>query len=223
MKPTGFTLVELLVAIVISLVLASVAVPKFHTQLAKVKAAEVPIVFSTIAKAQHITYLETGRFFTASTKEEYYKNFGIILKSPKYFTYETSPSYQELATLVEIDGTLMQESGFWIHARVKRNFGKLKGGEVVEYNFNSITGEESAQTTNKPLNTYLQHYLFFNPGRYAQGTTSESSKTPATTSNKGHGNNTDHDDEDNPGQGNGVHGATPGYNDDGFDDDEKLK
>ncbi len=38
--------------------------------------------------------------------------------------------------------------------------------------------------------------------------------------NRGHGNNADHDDEDNPGQGGGNHGAEPGYDDDGYDDDE---
>ncbi|MBI2193742.1 MAG: DUF1559 domain-containing protein [Planctomycetes bacterium] len=38
--------------------------------------------------------------------------------------------------------------------------------------------------------------------------------------NNGHGNNEDHDDEDNPGNGVGNHGADPGYDDDGIDDDE---
>ncbi len=38
--------------------------------------------------------------------------------------------------------------------------------------------------------------------------------------NRGHGNNADHDDEDNPGNGGGGHGAEPGYDDDGYDDDE---
>ena len=38
--------------------------------------------------------------------------------------------------------------------------------------------------------------------------------------NRGHGNNADHDDEDNPGKGGGGHGADEGYDDDGTDDDE---
>ena len=40
---------------------------------------------------------------------------------------------------------------------------------------------------------------------------------------RGHGNNRDHDDEDNPGKGKGGHGAEPGHDDDGKDDDEKGK
>lgn len=38
---------------------------------------------------------------------------------------------------------------------------------------------------------------------------------------RGHGNNADHDDEENPGRGRGGHGADPSHDDDGIDDDER--
>lgn len=213
MKRNGFTLTELLVAVVISTVLASVAVPKFRAHIAKARAAQVPVIFSAIAKAQHISFLETQEFFIATTQEEYLSHFGLKIPSTKYFNFETGPTYAELVAAVEIDGIPMVEAGFYIDAVVQRSFGKLSGGEVVEYDYNLFSGEEKATTENAHLQRYLINYLFINDGRYAMNDGNVSETT--TKTNNGHGNNESGFDISNP--GNKTTDTIPEY------DDEKVK
>lgn len=223
MKRNGFTLVELLVAITISTVLAAVAIPKFHAQVAKAKASEVPAMFSAIAKMQHISYLETQTYQNCETSEQFNDKLGIdIGKNNKYFTYVTGTSYEMLAADVPVDEIPMEHMGFWTVAYSTKPFGKLGGGEKVEYLFDNTTQLECAATEDDKLLEYLRHYLFYDVG-IRQTTPTESTEdsevadagTPSDESsleadfiaehkppkhNHGHGNNYSGIDISNPGK-----------------------
>ena len=96
MKHSGFTLVELLVAIVIMGILATATIPRFNLATTKAKCSEISIVAYTINQAQQIKFIETGFFAghggrTVSGANAIKDSLGIVVPDD-LFKYYTRPA-----------------------------------------------------------------------------------------------------------------------------------
>ena len=93
----GFTLVEMLVVVLIIGILASVAMPSYHRSVEMSRAAEAMQIVRSIAKANEIYKMKTGKYTTninaltvkIGGKDVQYS--GMQRKESKYFQYGTRP------------------------------------------------------------------------------------------------------------------------------------
>ena len=65
MNKKGFTLIEILVAVLIVGILAAIAVPQYQKSVVKSRAAHLQSVLSNIVKASNEYYLQTGQYPTS--------------------------------------------------------------------------------------------------------------------------------------------------------------
>jgi len=69
MKSFGFSLIELMIAVIVVGILAAIAIPQFTKQQQKAKSSEVPGMFAAIKQSQHAYKAEYGRFLSTGTSE----------------------------------------------------------------------------------------------------------------------------------------------------------
>ena len=88
----GFTLVELMVVIIITGILVSVAVPLYlnYTEMSKVQ--EALGMMKAIKTSQKVERMKTSIYYTATgvTASMIFFQKGIDVRESRYFTYETS-------------------------------------------------------------------------------------------------------------------------------------
>ena len=65
MKSQGFTLIEVLIAVLIIGILAAIAVPQYQKSVVKSRAAHLQSILSNLVKASNEYYLQTGQYPTS--------------------------------------------------------------------------------------------------------------------------------------------------------------
>lgn len=122
MKKTGFSLVEIMVAMVIVGILAAIIVPNYSEGIRKAKVSEFIEMFSRIRIKEQQYFGESKEFLSipkSSWKEDLQKNFEMFVDA-QYFDYEV---------VVGADGDTYE-----IIATLKKDLGKAKAGAKAVIN-----------------------------------------------------------------------------------------
>lgn len=85
MKSSGFTLLELLIAIVILGILSAIALPAFLRQANRAKEAEAKVTIGVINRAQQIYFLENSKFGSLA-------NLDVNISNTGNYIYASSPN-----------------------------------------------------------------------------------------------------------------------------------
>lgn len=126
MNRRGFTLHELMIAIVIVGILASIMVPSYLESVRKAKVAEYISLFSEIRVKEHQYFGESKCYLPISKdnwREELSKNFEIAV-IPRFFDYEVA---------VGVDGKTYD-----IIATLKQDLGRAKAGAQAKINQDGV-------------------------------------------------------------------------------------
>ncbi|MEB3273385.1 MAG: type IV pilin-like G/H family protein [Prochlorothrix sp.] len=97
--PSGFTLLELLVVIIIIGVLATIAIPSFFSQAAKAREAEAKQYIGSANRAQQLLYLEKQEFYANPDQDvsvNYWDSLGLgIAEVTQNYKYRTGTMQKE--------------------------------------------------------------------------------------------------------------------------------
>lgn len=126
MDRKGFSLHEIMIAIVIVGILTAIFVPAYTEGVRKAKVAEFISLFSEIRVKEHQYFGESKRYLAISKdnwREELSKNFEIAVR-PRFFDYEV---------IVAGDG-----STYEIIATLKKDLGRAKAGSQAKINQDGV-------------------------------------------------------------------------------------
>lgn len=85
-KKNGFTMTELIVALVVVGILALIAIPSYRGYVKKGIATEGKALINEINAAQQIYYSRNGKFYAGTEGQQYGSSFRIDTRKNKYFT-----------------------------------------------------------------------------------------------------------------------------------------
>ena len=85
-KKLGFTLTELIIALVILVILALVAIPVYRGYVRKGIATEGKALLGEINAAQQIYYSRHGKYYSGTSGQQIGASFGVDARRNKYFT-----------------------------------------------------------------------------------------------------------------------------------------
>lgn len=86
----GFTMTELIFALIIVAILALIAVPAYRGYVKRGIATEGKALLGEVNAAQQIYYSRNGQYYAGSAGQQYGASFGVDARNNKYFTsYET--------------------------------------------------------------------------------------------------------------------------------------
>ncbi|MEA5000978.1 MAG: type IV pilin protein [Endomicrobiaceae bacterium] len=85
-KKLGFTLTELIIALVILVILALVAIPVYRGYVKKGIATEGKALLGEINAAQQIYYSRHGKYYAGTAGQQMGASFGVDARRNKYFT-----------------------------------------------------------------------------------------------------------------------------------------
>ena len=84
----GFSLIQLVVAIVIVGILVTLAVPIYIGYIKEARVAEAPRIMGGIINSQMVQFQTSGTFYGANGPDAF-KQKGIDISDSEYFTYQT--------------------------------------------------------------------------------------------------------------------------------------
>ena len=89
----GFTITELIVAVIIVAILALISVPIYRRYVRQSMASEGKKLLGEIAAAQEIYFARYGKFFAGSVGQEFSGAFGVDARRNRYFRgFHTEPT-----------------------------------------------------------------------------------------------------------------------------------
>lgn len=86
LKKSGFTLTELIIALIILAILALVAIPVYRGYVKKGIATEGKALLGEINAAQQIYYSRHGKYYAGTAGQQMGASFGVDARRNKYFT-----------------------------------------------------------------------------------------------------------------------------------------
>ena len=145
--PSGFTLLELLITIIIVGILSAIAIPSFLGQIARARSTEAKSIHGTILRAQQAYRVERGSFAGSlsdlDVKVSNSKNFsyGILENSPLHAIHTTTRDGDDL--LDYASGIVLQNNGVFgtvlCEGDTPGNSRSGTGFAVVRYNSGTST------------------------------------------------------------------------------------
>lgn len=85
----GFTMTELLIALIIVGILALIAIPAYRGYVKRGIATEGKALLGEINAAQQIYYSRNGKYYAGTAGQQYGASFGVDARKNKYFTSYT--------------------------------------------------------------------------------------------------------------------------------------
>ena len=82
----GFTMTELIIALIIVAILAIIAIPAYRGYVKKGIATEGKALLGEINAAQQIYYSRNGQYYAGTAGQQYGSSFGVDARRNKYFT-----------------------------------------------------------------------------------------------------------------------------------------
>jgi type IV pilus assembly protein PilE len=82
----GFTLTELVIAVVVVGVLAMVAVPSYRGYVKSSIATEAKALLSEINAAEQVFYSRNGKYYKGTANQQFGSSFNVDARRNKYFT-----------------------------------------------------------------------------------------------------------------------------------------
>lgn len=85
-KNNGFTMTELIIALIIVGILALIAIPAYRGYVKRGIATEGKALLGEVNAAQQIYYSRNGKYFAGTSGQNYAASFGVDARRNKYFT-----------------------------------------------------------------------------------------------------------------------------------------
>ena len=82
----GFTITELIIALIIVAILALIAIPAYRGYVKRGIATEGKALLGEINAAQQIYYSRNGQYYAGTAGQQYGSSFGVDARRNKYFT-----------------------------------------------------------------------------------------------------------------------------------------
>lgn len=224
-KSNGFSIIEVLSVIAVISILAGLFIPSFLSARAKARQTKCINNQYQLAKAMIMYATDTEKFPTtlAQLNQGYLEN-----DAPEGYSLLASPvftaNYYDNALALKICpeasryGQPSSDTSYGLNSYILgKSYGSITNPSTLVLTADSSIPvlEKADQASNRHCGKAL--------ASYADGHV-EWIRELAPHQNSGHGNNADHDDENNPGQGIGGHGhddsTDTGSSHDGYDDDE---
>ena len=89
---SGFTMTELIIALIIVAILALIAIPAYRGYVKRGIATEGKALLGEINAAQQIYYSRNGQYYAGTAGQQYGASFGVDARRNKYFT-----SYEQVS------------------------------------------------------------------------------------------------------------------------------
>ena len=90
----GFTITELIIALVIVGILSIISVPAYRGYVKKGMASEAKALLGEIDAAQQIYYSRNGKYYSGTAGQTYGSSFGVDARKNKYFTLYSITTYE---------------------------------------------------------------------------------------------------------------------------------
>ena len=91
----GFTITELIIALVIVGILSLISIPAYRGYVKKGMASEAKALLGEIDAAQQIYYSRNGKYYSGTVGQAYGSSFGVDARKNKYFTLYSITTYGE--------------------------------------------------------------------------------------------------------------------------------
>ena len=88
----GFTMTELIIALIIVAILALIAIPAYRGYVKRGIATEGKALLGEVNAAQQIYYSRNGQYYAGTAGQQYGASFGVDARRNKYFT-----SYEKIS------------------------------------------------------------------------------------------------------------------------------
>ncbi len=82
----GFTMTELIIALIIVAILALIAIPAYRGYVKRGIATEGKALLGEVNAAQQIYYSRNGQYYAGTAGQQYGASFGVDARRNKYFT-----------------------------------------------------------------------------------------------------------------------------------------
>ncbi len=82
----GFTITELIIALVIVGILSLISIPAYRGYVKKGMVSEAKALLGEIDAAQQIYYSRNGKYYSGTAGQTYGSSFGVDARKNKYFT-----------------------------------------------------------------------------------------------------------------------------------------
>ena len=101
----GFTITELIIALVIVGILSLISVPAYRGYVKRGISTEAKALLGEIDAAQQIYYSRNGRYYSGTVGQSYGASFGVDARKNKYFTtYELTASGENYTAKTKYKG-----------------------------------------------------------------------------------------------------------------------